>query len=147
MPIWRLYNDLLVSKGRSDFYLNINIFIGGLQILMAFVLYPYGIYKMLMMYVIVNFSGLLICHHYANRVIGIRFFHVLKDILPYLFITLGIYAASYFVTFTIDNLYLRFSCKLIVPIILYCTVMILTKSVMFKESVEFLKQQCSKNKI
>lgn len=146
LPIWRLYNELLISKGRSDYYLNINLFIGGLQILTAFLLYPYGIHKMLIMYVVINFFGLLVCHHYANRIIRIRFFHVLKDILPYFFITLGIYVASYFLTINLDNLYLRFACKLILPVVLYCIIMILTKSVMFKESVGFLKQQFVKIK-
>jgi O-antigen/teichoic acid export membrane protein len=145
-PIWRLYNELLISKGKSDYYLNVNIVVGSIQILLAFLMYPYGIHKMLMVYLAVNFFGLFICHYYANKVIGLRFFNVLKDILPYLLITLGVYGIAYFFTAYIDNLYLRFALKLIIPIFLYTGIMILTKSVMFKESAEFLKQQVKKLK-
>ena len=146
LPIWRLYNELLVSKGRSDYYLKINLWVGLLQILFAFLLYPYGIHKMLLVYLLVNFSGLFVCHYYANKVIGLRFFHVLKDILPYLLITLGVYAVSYLLVFYIENLYIRFVLKLFIPVALYSTVMILTKSIMFKDSVSFLKKNVLKMK-
>lgn len=147
LPIWRLYNELLISKGKSNYYLMINILVGSLQILFAFLMYPYGIHKMLIVYLLVNFSGLFICHYYANKVIRIRFFYVLKDILPYLAITIGIYVLSYFLTFYIANLHIRFIFKLIIPVILYSMVMILTKSVMFKESVLFLRQNIKLKKI
>jgi len=146
LPIWRLYNELLISKGKSDYYLNINLIIGLMQILLAFLIYPYGIHKMLIVYLLINFVGLFICHYYTNKVIGLRFFNVLRDILPYLFITLGIYVMSYFLTFYIENLYLRFVCKFFIPIFLYSIVMIVTKSVMFKESINFLRQQLTKLK-
>ena len=144
IPIWRLYNELLISKGKSDYYLNVNLVVGIMQILFGFLMYPYGIHKMLVVYLLINFAGLFICHYYVNKVIGLRFFSVLRDILPYLFITLGVYIISYFLTFYIENLYIRFVCKFFIPVIFYSVVMILTKSVMFKESVNFLKHQLIK---
>ena len=146
LPIWRLYNDFLISKGRSDYYMIINIITGSLQILFAFIMYPYGIIKMLIVFLFINFGGLLLCHYYTRKIINLRIIDVMKDILPYLLITIGIYIISYFLVYYIENLYLRFALKLIIPIILYLIIMSVTKSVMFKESVDFLKQQVLKMK-
>ena len=146
LPIWKLYTGFLISKGKSDYYLIINVIIGLSQILFAYIMYPYGIYKMLLVYLLVNFGGLFLCHYYTNKIMKLRIIDVLKDIIPYLLITIGVYLISYLLVYYIDNLYLLFTSKFFIPIILYSLAMIVTKSVMFKESMIFLKQQVLKIK-
>ena len=141
LPIWKIYTEFLISKGKSNYFLIINIISGALQIISAYIMYPFGIYKMLLVYLLINFSSMILCHYYVNKVIRLRLFDILKDILPYLLITLSIYIISYYITLHLDNLYVRFALKLIIPVVLYFTMMILTKSVMFKESITFLRQQ------
>lgn len=144
IPVWRLYSDLLISKGKSNYYLNVNVIVGTFQIILVYLMYPHGIYWMIIVYILLYMIGLLIYHYLASRTIGLRFYQVVKDVLPYLLVTAFVIATTYFITLPINNIYINIIAKILIAVALYSFIMMKTKSVMFKESVEFLRKQMKK---
>jgi O-antigen/teichoic acid export membrane protein len=135
--IWTLYIYLIMSFGKSDVYLYGNIGICILQLTCVALLFPFGILPMLGAYVACYFAGILVWHYFANRLIGIRLRHVLKDVLPYLFITVGCFLVAWLATRGIRNLYLLCGLKTGITVILYVLIMKYSRSAIFKESMEF----------
>ncbi|MDR1583884.1 MAG: lipopolysaccharide biosynthesis protein [Prevotellaceae bacterium] len=133
-----LYTFLLMSFGKSDIFLYGNIGICILQLACVAVMFPFGILPMIGAYVACYFISILLWHYFANKLIGIRLRHVLKDILPYLFITAGCFFVAWLVTRGIQNLYLLCALKITITAILYILVMKYSRSAIFKESVAFL---------
>jgi O-antigen/teichoic acid export membrane protein len=136
--IWMLYAYLIMSFGKSDVYLYGNIGICVLQLTCVALLFPFGIFPMLGAYVACYFVGLLVWHYFANKLIGIRLRHVLKDILPFLSITFGCFFVAWLATRNIQNPYLLCVLKITITAILYVLIMKYSRSIIFKESAEFL---------
>lgn len=139
--IWNLYTNLLMSHGKSNIYLWGMLFVGALQLAAVGIVFPYGIYPMVIAYIISFFIGLLFWHYFANKLIGLRIMDVLRDILPYLVITLGVFVITYFVTIRLENMYILFGAKIFVAIFLYITAMWCGNSIMFKECVQYLRRK------
>ena len=64
---------------------------------------------------------------------------VMKDIMPYLLITLGTFILTWVITFKIDNLYVLFVSKIIIAAIIYILIMWSSNSVIFRECMTYLK--------
>jgi len=142
--IWLLYIYLLMSYGKSNVYLYGNIVTCILQLACAAVLFPFGIFPMLIAYVICYFISILIWHYFVNKLIGIRLWQVLKDILPYLAITAGCFFIAWFFTQNVQNIYLLCTLKIGIVATLYILIMKCSRSAIFKESMEFLTSHIRK---
>lgn len=136
--LWTLYTNLIYTQGKSNVYMYVSVIVGLLQLLIVFAMYPLGIYPMVAGYVFVYFIGLLIWHYFANKLIGLRLRDVLSDTLPYLGITLVCFGITWLITRSIQNIYLLFASKIMITALLYAVVMKTGKSVIFKESLDFL---------
>jgi O-antigen/teichoic acid export membrane protein len=143
--IWSLYTYLLMSHGKSDIYMYGHIGIFVLQLICTVLLLPFGILPMLVAHIACNFMGILVWHYFVNKLIGIRLWQVLKDILPYLAITAGCIFIAWIATMGIRNLYLLCASKIAITAILYILIMKYSRSAIFKESVEFLTKSHTKN--
>lgn len=148
IPVINLCSYLLISKGKSDTYMWNTIILAVIQLGVATILYPYGIRWMIICYVAINLLWLPVWHHFVRREIDYRFLHLLKDILPYLFIAAGVMAISYWCTAGCTHIYVRFACKIFLAASLYLLVMWIGGSVTFKESIQYLrKDKESKNRL
>lgn len=137
-PIWHLYTHVLITHGKSNLFLTGNVMQGILQILVLLIIARWGIYWMVVGYVCTYFVSLLYWHYYANRLIGIRFGQLLKDVMPYLGIVAVVFAVVWFATHWIVNPWLLLISKIVLSAGLYCLVLWLSKSVIFRESVDML---------
>lgn len=140
IPVINLCSYLLISKGKSDIYMWNTIILAVIQLGVATVLYPYGIRWMIICYAAINILWLPVWHHFVRREIGYRFLHLLKDVLPYLFIAAGVMAISYWCTAECTHIYVRFACKIFLAASLYLLVMWIGGSVTFKESIQYLRK-------
>jgi hypothetical protein len=70
---------------------------------------------------------------------------VLKDVLPYLAITLGCFSVAWLFTRNITNLYGLLGAKIAISGVLYVAILKMTPSVIFKESMEFLLKSLKKS--
>jgi O-antigen/teichoic acid export membrane protein len=139
-----LFANLINTYGKSNIYMRVNIMIGLLQLVTVACMYSFGVFPMVTGYIIINFIGLLIWQHYVYQLIGLRLRDVLKDILPYLAITLGCFFVAWLATKNIRNLYGLLISKIIISATLYIVVMKVGNSVIFKESMGFLMNRIKK---
>jgi len=144
LPIYTTYAQLVIAHGKSNIYLINTIIIGIVQILSLLFLHSYGIIVMVIAFIAINIIWLLVWHYYVHGLIGLKIWHVVKDIFPYLGVTLLVLSATYIITLPITNIYLLLLGKIGVAVILYVVIMKLTNSVMFKESIDFLLRKRKK---
>jgi len=140
-----LFTNVVYAHGKSDIYMRIIILTGLLQLLAVLCLYPWGLFWMVTAYVGISFAALLLWQRYVYQLIGLKLRDILKDILPYLGITLVCFFVAWIVTKNIRNTYWLLASKIVISAILYIFVMKISRSVIFRESVEFLVNFIKKN--
>ena len=139
--MWFLYTNILISHGKSDVYFKGVVLIGIFQIVVVLLLFHWGIYLMTLGYIISYYVSLLLWHYYVNRVVNIPLIYIIKDVVPYLFITLISFLIPYAIIILFDlvdvvNMFI----KIVLSIILYITLLVFFKSALFSESILFLKK-------
>jgi hypothetical protein len=114
------------------------IITGLLQLAIVCCMYPFGIFPMVIGYLFTCFIGLGFWQYHVSKLIGLRLKSMLKDILPYLAITLGCFFVAWLATRSITDLYLLLGAKIVISGGLYLLILKISPSVIFKESMEFL---------
>lgn len=138
--MWTLYTNLLMTHGYSGRYMWGMSLTGIIQLIVVAVMFRWGIFWMLGAYIVVYFMALLGWQFFARQLIGLRLWMVLKDILPYLFITLVSFGVAWFLLRSVENVYLLLFAKIGISAIVYVSALYLFDSVVFRESVAFLKK-------
>ena len=132
-----LFTNIVYTHGKSGIYMRITILTGLLQLLAVLCLYPWGIFSMVSVYVGISFAMLLLWQRCVYKLIGLRLRDIMKDIMPYLGITIACFFIAWVLTINIQNIYLLLILKIVISIILYIFVLKISHSVIFEESVEF----------
>lgn len=101
-------------------------------------MYPYGLEWMLRIFVIINIGWLFVWFRFVKREIGLRLRDMLKDIAPYLSLSVVLAVSAHYATQPIENLYLSMAAKIIMVAGLYALVLWKLQSTIFRESIEFL---------
>ena len=140
-----LFTNVVYTHGKSDIYMKITIVTGLLQLAAVLCTYPLGLFWMVTAYIGISFAALLLWQWYVYQLIGLKLQDILKDILPYLGITVICLFIAWIATINIQNIYLLLASKIAISVILYIFVMKISRSVIFRESMEyfvtFLKKQ------
>lgn len=147
IPVISLCSNLLISKGKSNIYMWNTIFLVAIQLTISLLLYPYGIYTMIIAYTMINVGWLLVWHYFVSKEIGYRLLDLGKDLLPYLFIAICTMAVTYICTTDCTNIYMRFAAKIGMAASVYTLVMWLSGSVTFKESIQYFKKKKMQRRI
>lgn len=145
MPVATLYGNLFNSINRPGIYMWNNIAIGLAQIVAMLLTYSYGLPTMLVTYVTVNISWLAVWQYFARRTVGLRFREVLADTFPYLGASVAVMAATLAATHAITDVYLSLIAKIALAATLYCLLMWATRSVIFRETLQFIVQKTKRN--
>lgn len=138
--LWILYTNLLMIFERSDTYLYGTIFTGLLQLLVVWIMYPLGVYSMVLGYIGVYYLGLCFWHYFVQKLMPIRFLDVIKDLLPYLLAVLLAFLFSYCVVNYVDDIVLRLFLKIGITAIVYIFILWKMNSVIFEECLRFIKK-------
>lgn len=141
IPIQSLYSNLIISKGKSNLYMWNTLLLGVLQIIIILLSYPHGIQTMIMASVVINTCWMLVWQYFAWQLIGLSLWNALKDIAPFAGCAAGTMIATYYITRSIENIYLIFAAKIIIAVALYTLLMWCTNSVVFKESLQYLRKK------
>lgn len=136
--LWVLLGNLLMAHGRSNIYMWGMISTGCLQLVLIILVHSYGIYAMLICYILVYFFVLFCWLIYAKKIIHITLFEVFKDCIPYLGITILTLSFVWLLTSNLENLYFLFCSKIILSILIYIFLMWKTNSVIFNECLSYL---------
>ena len=140
MPFYSLYKNLVISQGRSDINMWLNISQIALQLVLIFLTYQEGIETVVAAYTILNILWLLVWQVYAKKMIGVRLWDVLKDTIPFALISIAIMMLVWWTTKGIDNNYLLLAVRIVLAAILYAVVMKLLKVKMMEDCVKFIKR-------
>lgn len=141
IPVANLYQQLIISKGKSRIYMWNTITLGIILLASVLLVHSHGIYAMLAIYVFINILWLLTWHYFVQREIGLKLRHALADILPYAIIAATVMAITYNLTYSIENIYIRLASKIILAAALYAAAMWVSRSVTFKESIAYFKKK------
>ncbi len=145
LPLAVVYGNMFNSIGRPGIYMWNTIGVGAAQIVLAVVTYPFGLQTMLTFYVSINILWLIIWQRCASATIGLNFRDALADTLPYMLIAAAVMAVTLLATSSIENIYIAFVSKVLIASTLYCLIMWLTRSVIFRETLQFVLQRFKKN--
>ena len=140
MPLYTLLQNLVISHGRSDVNLWLNLSQTLFLLILILLTYRHGIITVVWAYTILNIVWLLVWLVYANKLIGIRFIDMLKDIVPFAVISMAVMAITWYLTSFIDNNWLLLIARIIIAAVLYGTIMKLLKVKMMEECLNFLKR-------
>lgn len=144
MPIYTLYQNLIISRGRSDIYMWCNI--GQVIGLVVLVLYchQYGIRTMVEVYSIFMIGWLIVWQWMIKRVTGIGFLDVMKDIVPFFLCTALTMIMTYFLTYGISNVYLLLLVRVLLSATIYFCIMKLLRVKILDECINFAKKNLAK---
>ena len=141
-----LFTNVVYTHGKSDIYMKLTILTGLSQLIAVLCLYPLGLFWMVVGYIGVSFAALLLWQRYVYKLTGLKLRDILKDILPYLGITVICLFIAWVATRNIQNIYGLFASKIVISAFLYIFVMKISRSVIFQESMEFLMSFIKKQK-
>jgi O-antigen/teichoic acid export membrane protein len=135
--IHTLYYLLLTSFGKSSIIMWYTISSSLLILAIALLMINFGIFQMVIAYVIVSVLSFFGWHIFARKLIDLRLTQVFKDILPYFIITVGCFFVAWAATLSIQNIYFLCASKMAISAILYVLIMKYSRSTIFKESINF----------
>lgn len=144
MPFYSLYKNLIISQGRADLNMWLNISQIVLQFILIFATYQQGILMVVYAYSILNVVWLLAWQFFAHRLIGLQLVHVLKDTLPFALISGAVMLVSYVATTQITNVYLLLALRIVMATVLYVGVMKLLRVKIMDECIKFLSKKMNK---
>ena len=144
MPFYSLYKNLIISQGRADLNMWLNISQIVLQFILIFATYQQGILMVVYAYSILNVVWLLAWQFFAHRLIGLQLVHVLKDTLPFALISGAVMSVSYVATTQITNIYLLLALRIVLAAVLYVGVMKLLRVKIMDECIKFLSKKMNK---
>lgn len=139
MPLYTLYQNLIISKGRSDIYMwctAVHIF---LQIGVVIALAKQGIMVMITVYTALNIIYLAVWQLCAHRLIGLHTRHVMLDTVPFLLAAAVVMALTWLVTMPIHGLLPLLVGRIVIAAVVYLVVMRLTGAKILKEAVEQIR--------
>ena len=144
MPFYSLYKNLIISQGRADLNMWLNISQIVLQFVLIFATYQQGILMVVYAYSILNVVWLLAWQFFAHRLIGLQLVHVLKDTLPFALISGAVMLVSYVATTQITNVYLLLALRIVMAAVLYVGVMKFLRVKIMDECIKFLSKKMNK---
>ena len=139
-PVVTLYSNLVISRGRSTInmvigLLNCAFVWGGIIGLHAL---GYGLHEMVIFYVALNIGWLFVWQACARRLIGLRWWHALKDIAPFFVFALAVMAVAYFATQSLPISWLRMCLRIIIAVVLYVGSLWIARAQILRESIAYI---------
>lgn len=138
IPIINLFSNLIISRGHSSIYMWNSISLSILQIIAVCAMFPYGLEWMLRVFVLINIGWLFVWLVFVKREIGLMLRDMLKDISPYMLLSVALVVVAHYATRSIENLYLGMAAKVLIVGSLYVLTLWKLHSVILQESIEFL---------
>ena len=138
LPLQQTYQNLIVSRNRSDLFMWITIVQVALQIVVVVVLGQWGIEAMVVGYSAFNILWLLVWHYYVHRLIPLRLTDAMRDILPFFLAAVATMAVAWAATFAISSILLGMVVKIVVAAAVYFLIMKALHAKILDECMDYL---------
>ena len=143
LPFYTMYQNLIISRGKSAIYMWCTILLIVAQAIFVIVCRQEGVVFMVSIYTAVTILWLSVWQFFAGREIGLRLWDVMKDVSPYLLVSAVVMAVTFYVTLWIKPLVLLLLTRLVVAALLYLSVMKVSGSRIQKDCIGYFL--CRKN--
>lgn len=137
LPLHTLYQNFIISRGRSDLYLRCIAMLIVLQIVLTLSLSSLGIMAMVIAFSALNVAFTLCWHFALRRVASISLLSVLKDTMPFFVVALAVMAVTYLLTASIDSFVVLLASRVLLAGVLYLGLMKLLRSKTLEECIQF----------
>ena len=139
-PIVTLYSNLVISRGRSTInmvigLINCALVWGGIIALYAL---GYELRAMVAYYVVLNIAWLLVWQACAHNIVGLGWWHALKDVIPFLIFAAAVMLAAYAATRSMPISWLRLALRIVIAAALYVGSLWLANAKILRESIAYL---------
>ena len=138
IPFSGLFSQLMLSRGHSSIYMWNTIALSLSQLFGAYLLYPYGITPMLYAFISINMGWTFVWLHFIQKEIKLSLPNFLKDISPYLLLSIACIFACSFITEPIENVGLRLIGKISIVGLFYVVILWKANSTILQESIYFI---------
>lgn len=140
MPLISLYQNLSISRGRSDIYLYLNIVQVIGQLLIVWFLAEYGIEVMILAVSIYNILMLYIWQIVAGRLAKVGFMSMLSDVMSFAWYAFIMATITMFIP-DISNVFLSLLVRSGSCVVIYVVLMWFDDSDVFNESLDFIRHR------
>ena len=138
IPFSGLFSQLMLSRGHSSIYMWNTIALSLSQLFGAYLLYPYGIIPMLYAFISINMGWTFVWLHFIQKEIKLSLPNFLRDISPYLLLSIACIFACSFITEPIENVGLRLIGKISIVGLFYIAILWKANSTILQESIHFI---------
>jgi O-antigen/teichoic acid export membrane protein len=146
LPLYTVYQNQLLSLGKSDYYMWLTSAQIVIMLVAVLACHSMGVMTMTIAFAAINILWLLVWQVVTSRMIGYRMVTMLKDVLPFLCISIAVMGVTYVVTLSLDNLYLSLVARVVMAAIIYALVMKLSRAVIFEECINYLLDRFKRNR-
>jgi O-antigen/teichoic acid export membrane protein len=140
-PIHSINLSLLQVKGRSDFFLRLEILKKCIGVCILIITIPIGITAMCIGTIVSGFFSLIINTYYTGKTISVGFRKQMKDLLPIFFTSLSMGILSYITANLFTNHLFCLLCGIITGIIYYFLINIIFKSENLSSLLKMFKRR------
>lgn len=144
LPFYTMYQNLVISRGRSDIYMWCTLSLILSQIVLILLTASQGILVMVAVYTALTVVWLFVWHYFVHRLIGLRLLDVLRDLLPFCLLSAAVMAFTYWVTLPIRPLLLLLLARILLAAVLYLGALKLLHAQILEECLAFVKRKRGK---
>ncbi len=141
IPFQSMFQNLAISKGRSDIYLWCNVAQLASLLAIIFAFRPLGFYAMIIGYSIFTILWLLVWQQVGKRLIGLRLVDTVRDISPFLLTSVVVMTVTYWTTCSIQHRVLLLLVRVPLAAVLYFAIMHIARIDIMTESIALLKSK------
>lgn len=138
VPLCQMFSNLLVSKGRSDYFMMASCGFLVLQLAAVVLLYREGIQALVFVVAALNVVWLPVWYAFARRLIRLTVVQLLSDTLPFFAATLLALSAAAALASLVNGLWAVMSVKIATAVVVYAAVMHLSGAAIWRECLQFL---------
>ncbi len=137
IPLYTVYQNLFLSQGKSDTYMWLTISQIAVMLIAVLACHKLGITAMVIAFACINILWLLAWQFFASKLIGYSYLQMLRDLLPFMFISLAVMMVTWFITKPISNIYLLMCARVVIAALFYVLAMRLSGAKIYAESVGY----------
>ena len=140
-PIHAINLNLLLVKGRSDYFLKLEIIKKTYGIIILLLTLPFGLTIFCIGRILSSIISLIVNTYYTGKIINLGFFKQMKDLLPSLSLSFLIFFISLGTTYLIPNMTLQILIGGLLGIGIYIAMAFLLKMEELKDIIYLLKRK------
>lgn len=141
IPLYEVYQNFLMSNGRSDVYMWGNIAQMVILLVTILLIYRQGIVAVVCASSVCSVCWLFIWQFICCRFIGGRFLDFVKDVVPFMLLSLLAMGVVYILTMGVSNLWLALLLRIVMAASLYFVIMKFAQAKILEECINFVRRK------